>query len=49
MSARRVSVWWNKQIKAWVTEINRKRYTFAKGRKTLSRRWTNLCVSASFS
>jgi hypothetical protein len=30
MSAPRVSVWWNKQTKAWVTEIDRKRITLAK-------------------
>ena len=32
MSAPRVSVWWNKRTKAWVTEIDRKRITLAKGR-----------------
>jgi site-specific recombinase XerD len=32
MSGRSVSVWWNKQTKAWVTEIDRKRFTLAKGR-----------------
>lgn len=32
MKAQSVSVWWNKQKKAWCTEIGRKRVTLAKGR-----------------
>lgn len=30
--SQRVSVWWHRQKRAWCTEIDRKRYTLAKGR-----------------
>lgn len=32
MSTQRVTVWWHKQKKVWCTEIDRKRFTLAKGR-----------------
>lgn len=37
MATSRVTVWWNKQTKAWVTEIDRKRYTLTKGRANKQR------------